>query len=72
MKLKNPEKFISNGDIFYHPICEDCLYFSTDFTCKAFPKGIPDSILFSDKKHTSHVEGQVGNYVFVLRKEKKI
>lgn len=50
------------------PDCMDCLHLDRGnvegITCKAFPKGIPDSILVEQEKHTKPIKGQVGGYVF--------
>jgi hypothetical protein len=34
-------------------------------TCRAFPKGIPWSIVVGDVKHTSVLPGQVGGFVLI-------
>ena len=46
--------------------CLNCKNFINDkkFTCKAFPNGIPDNILFNEKKHNRKIEGQTGEYLF--------
>lgn len=48
------------------PICFDCKHFVDDgkFTCKAFPKGIPDEILYGDNDHQTPIEGQENSIVF--------
>lgn len=45
------------------PICIECVYFRRNgkgLTCKAFPKGIPDDILFSRHDHRQAFEGDRG------------
>lgn len=33
-------------------------------TCKAFPNGIPRSILEGKNEHTSPIPGQIGSYIY--------
>lgn len=46
--------------------CGECIFFdwSNSWTCKAFPKGIPDNILKGDQKHNKPVQGQEGSTIF--------
>ena len=50
------------------PICMDCrLYHPNDFeglTCDAFPKGIPDEILYGDGNLSEPLKGQKNEVVF--------
>lgn len=39
--------------------------------CKAFPKGIPDSIAYGNDKHLVPLKGQKGKTVFKKRKKNK-
>ncbi|MES2732876.1 MAG: hypothetical protein V4714_14070 [Bacteroidota bacterium] len=53
------------------PMCIDCQHFAdksaTGLVCKAFPKGIPDAILFDENDHSKVYPGQDGEYVFMLK-----
>ena len=49
---------ITNGD------CWKCRYFTEGLRCKAFPKQIPDDILFGIVHHSSIVEGQINQTIF--------
>ena len=50
------------------PICVECVHFGkgqaeeegTGLTCAAFPKGIPDELLFGDHDHRHPFEGDSG------------
>ncbi len=44
------------------PQCLDCKNLIDDekFTCKAFPDGIPDEILFNEADHTKPYKGDNG------------
>ncbi len=42
------------------PICIDCRHLQPKFHCAAFPKGIPEDILFSDFDHTQPYPGDHG------------
>ena len=46
--------------------CFDCKHFidNINFTCKAFPKGIPRDIILDEIKHNHRIEGQTSDYVF--------
>lgn len=50
------------------PDCMDCKNINTEnvkgITCKAFPNGISMNILVEQKKHSSPLPGQVGEFVF--------
>ena len=50
------------------PDCMDCQHLDQEshdgIACKAFPKGIPDSIFVEQKKHTKPEKTQVGDFVF--------
>jgi hypothetical protein len=48
------------------PICFDCKNFLQEFglNCKAFPKGIPDEILFGENNHTKMLPDQGNEIVF--------
>lgn len=51
--------------------CLECEYFihNKKFTCKAFPNGIPDNIIFNKKIHNKIIKGQTGDYIFKPKKE---
>ena len=42
------------------PMCFECKNKLTDYTCKAFPDGIPDKILFGKVDHTKPYNGDHG------------
>jgi len=46
--------------------CISCKHFINDkkFTCKAFPKGIPNKFIYNEKKHDHKVDGQTGDFVY--------
>lgn len=48
------------------PFCVGCKHFIDDkkFTCKAFPKGIPNKFIYNEKKHDRVVRGQTGDFVY--------
>ena len=48
-------------------ICNDCLYYTKNGKCKAFPKGIPEPILFNDVIHNRVVFGQKGDYIYTRK-----
>lgn len=50
-------------------LCEDCKYFVSGLTCKAFDI-IPLEIFDNPEGHTSVVPGQNGNYVFTTDKSR--
>lgn len=42
------------------PICMECKHHNGDLTCKAFPKGIPEKIIFGSWDHKNPIEGDNG------------
>lgn len=46
--------------------CLDCKNFidNKKFTCRAFPDGIPDNILFNKIKHNKKIKGQTEEYIY--------
>ncbi|MBW8001747.1 MAG: hypothetical protein FVQ80_06955 [Planctomycetes bacterium] len=56
--------FVSDGDTFHHPICNDCVWYLTDATCQAFPDGILDIVLTGENNHSQKLPGQIGDFVF--------
>ena len=58
MKQKNLSKsisFIGGGHRFTLPKCDICKHFIVDndptkYSCKAFPNGIPDGIIWEDEE----------------------
>lgn len=53
--------------------CLECKHFIHDkkFTCKAFPKGIPNNILFNEVEHNKRIKGQSEEYIFEPEEESK-
>lgn len=53
----------------YKAPCANCRngFDVTTFTCKAFPKGIPNVILVGNDKHLQPTKGQEGSLVFAHR-----
>ncbi len=37
--------------------CDMCKNYIADFTCSAFPKGIPTKILTDEISHKKHIDG---------------
>lgn len=49
-------------------VCNTCKHFDVfEFTCPAFPKGIPDEFLAGKSKHDEIVPGQTGMTIFEER-----
>ncbi len=61
--------FVSRGNTFHIPICNDCTWYSEDVICTAFPDGIPDIILTGENDHSKVLPGQVGDFVFKKKEE---
>ena len=59
---------LDDRGIYYNPYasdCAECVYFDLiTMTCKAFPKGIPVSLLSGDKKHREPWKSQKNKIVF--------
>jgi len=55
-----------NKAIMVRPICIDCKHFinHSSYTCKAFPKGIPDKILLGKVNHRKPLPRQGNDVVF--------
>ena len=50
----------------YESQCTTCKHFhADDYYCRAFPDGIPDSILSGKQKHDNVLKSQVGEYVYI-------
>ena len=72
MKLTEAQKrFVSTYDTFFHPVCNDCMNYTEDALCPAFPEGIPEEILNENLQHETVVDNQVGDYVFTEKEETK-
>ena len=58
------------------PMCAFCVHFNRfepeGFTCKAFPKGIPEEIIEGIERHEAVREDQEGELVFEPRKDIEI
>lgn len=44
--------------------CAKCTHFKEDYTCLAFPRGIPNKLLEGSKQHNLPLKGQAGNATF--------
>lgn len=54
----------------YKSQCATCHHYDWDnYSCQAFPDGIPDAILRGDKQHNSVVTGQIGAFIYIHRKD---
>jgi len=51
------------------PTCLVCKYYLENFTCKAFPDGIPYEIASERKEHNRIIKGQKGDFVFELEEK---
>lgn len=59
------ERFIGKSNEVYIPICDKCIHcIDNKFSCKAFPKGIPDEILDGSFDHTKKHPLQDNDVVF--------
>lgn len=61
-------RFVSEGNTFIQPVCNNCIHNNGDGTCKAFPDGIPAEILSGDNKHQKPLLGQGNNITFEPKK----
>lgn len=49
----------------YTSQCAKCIFLDIfEYTCKAFPKGIPDKLLSGEEKHNQVRTDQKGNTIF--------
>ena len=49
----------------YQSICGNCKYFDMfNYTCNAFPKGIPIKYLDGSAQHKTIDENQIGKFIF--------
>ena len=56
-------------DTFSEISCYNCKYFREwDFFCKAYPKGIPDELLYGEEAHREVRNDQRGTTVFEQKK----
>lgn len=44
--------------------CMQCKHYNHDFTCSAYPKGIPEKLLMNKEKHRTVRKDQTGNAIF--------
>lgn len=51
---------MSGESIVNTPVCHDCAHWNEDLTCKAFPDGIPDIVLYGENDHKQPIEGDHG------------
>lgn len=42
------------------PLCAQCRHIRRDYSCAAFPRGIPALIAFQGHDHSVHVPGDLG------------
>jgi hypothetical protein len=50
----------------YQSQCSYCKHFKDGYTCVAFPKAIPDTLLSAIEKHNKPIKGQTGDTTFEL------
>lgn len=56
----------------YSSQCTFCKHFKEDeYSCVAFPAGIPDGLLSGEAKHNRLLKGQTGETVFTAKDELK-
>lgn len=52
----------------FSPVCVNCKHYDVfdndKWSCKAFPKGIPDIIIFGENDHTMPLKDQKNDIVF--------
>jgi hypothetical protein len=49
-------------------VCNRCKHFDVfDYTCPAFPEGIPDELLAGKAQHNEVLKGQTGDTIFEER-----
>ena len=75
MDKKNVFVFDDRHEIFslYSSQCAKCEHFVyRNYSCLAFPKGIPDDILSGNKTHDTVLKEQIGNTVFKKTTEFKL
>lgn len=49
----------------YRSQCATCKHYQRyKYSCSAFPKGIPDSILEGNEKHDTVIPGQAGKFIY--------
>lgn len=48
----------------YFSQCIRCKHFTSEHTCVAFPRGIPESILYNMEKHDNIHPDQEGSFKF--------
>jgi hypothetical protein len=53
-----------------YPKCFDCVHFLDTGDCRAFPNGIPTSIMLT-VKHDKVFEGQVGTFIYESKNQSK-
>jgi len=51
----------------YKSQCANCVHYKDDYSCPAFPEGIPFDILDGSKTHDLKRSGQIGNLTFTER-----
>jgi hypothetical protein len=58
------DRFVSKGNTFVTPVCNDCRWNFNDGTCRAFPQGIPEEILAGRNNHEFPLGRQRNNITF--------
>lgn len=64
--MNDYNKIDDRHEIFnmYLSQCGKCKHFKGNYTCKAYPNGIPNELLDASKKHDKIMKGQIGDTVF--------
>jgi len=52
----------------FRSLCPFCSYFIPGWTCKAYPKGIPQKFICGDEFHLVKQGDQVGEFIFVKQR----
>jgi hypothetical protein len=65
----NSDKFLSDGNTFTFPVCNQCKWYNGDGYCEAFPQGIPDQILNGENNHIEPLLQQDNEIIFEPKNE---
>jgi hypothetical protein len=60
---KRKSSIVENYNTFQEPLCNTCVHYNGDATCKAFPEGIPLSII-GGEDHRIPIKEQTNDIVY--------